>query len=57
MENPNPDYDDHGQREVRISFKQIERELDGLHMVVGEEIEDAERDEDGIVFTLEQDDF
>lgn len=50
---PNPDYDEDGRREKRISFLELENKLsEELRLVVGEELQDAEVEDDSIVFEL-----
>jgi len=54
---PDPDYDEDGQRQKSLSFRQLQSELsEQLRLVVGEDIVSAEVKDNRIVFTLENED-
>lgn len=51
---PNPNYDDEDQRCVTIPLQRLEREVEDLGLLTGEELVSVNQDGESVQFTVEQ---
>jgi hypothetical protein len=51
---PNPDYDDDDQRTVSVPLQRLEKEVEDLGLLIGEELVSVDQDGESVQFTVEQ---